>query len=57
MTETEEDKKIVDVREDPLGEYEIIETYIHVKSGDLHRILNKRSGYLCDMLELEEKNK
>ena len=32
------------------------EKYHHIKDGDLHRMINKKSDYLSDMLALE-KNK
>lgn len=60
MTEKEKDIKIIEVTPDPIEEFEIIETY-HFKDGDLHRMVNKKSDYLRDMLEymleLDKNNK
>jgi len=32
----------------------VVEKYQHIKDGDLHRLINKKSGYLCDMFSNEE---
>ena len=55
MTEKEKDIKIIEVIPDPIEEFEIIETYVHFKDGDLHRMVNKKSDYLRDMLDLDKK--
>jgi hypothetical protein len=57
MTEKEKDIKIIEVIPDPIEEFELIETYVHFKDGDLHRMVNKKSDYLRDMLDLDKNNK
>ena len=32
----------------------VVEKYKHIHDGELHRLINKKSGYICDMFDSEE---
>lgn len=39
----------------PVINVTVVEKYKHVQDGDLHRMINKKSGYLRDMIGADNK--
>lgn len=48
-------KDVVDVKVTPPPTIKVkVEKYKHVHDGELHKLINRKSGYVCDMLNLIE---